>query len=195
MTWEADLLAGIGAPASDDNVLVCDLWAASEGTLAHNNPFAVSGHFRGATTCLAQCGTANEVMAYDTLEHGVEATWAFLGGSYYSGIVGAFRADAGPAALYAAINTSPWCSGCQGGHYPIALWNYLQTLPPIPLEVDMQSVVYAPSPGHPEWPGTYAYIGADGHLIQCWWDGAASPPNWKHTDVTEVSGAPEASTA
>lgn len=134
MTWATDLLAEIGAPATDANVRVCDLWAASEGTLVHNNPFAISGHFAGATACLAQCGTPSEVMAYDTMAHGVAATAAFMDGSYYVGIVESFRHDVGESALWEAINASPWCRGCQGGKYPIALYNYVSGLPLEPPE-------------------------------------------------------------
>lgn len=129
MTWQRYFLGLIGAPASDHNVRVCDLWASSEGVLDKNNPFACSGKYPGATVCIAQCGTASEVWAYDTIEHGCEAAANFLTGSYYANVLTKFRTDAGEAAIWTAINESPWCSGCQDGKYPIDLYNYVQAHP------------------------------------------------------------------
>lgn len=121
----------------------CSLWAASEGTLSHNNPFAVSGHFPGATTCLAQCGTASEVMAYDTIDHGVAATVSFINGSFYANVRAAFQHDTGLQAIWQAINISPWCAGCQGGKYPIHLYNAIHSGPgPGPQEEDEVKVIW-----------------------------------------------------
>lgn len=125
MSWEADFLSSIDAPVSQTSVFACDKWTESEGTLPDNNPFAISGKYPGAIRCIAQCGTPSEVWAYDTIEHGVAATVAFMGGSNSADIVAAFRADAGLQAIWQAINSSPWCSGCQGGLYPVELWKAL----------------------------------------------------------------------
>lgn len=154
MTWESYFLGLIGAPASESSVRVCDLWAASEGVLSRNNPFAVSGKYPGATVCIAQCGTASEVWAYDTIEHGCEAAANFLKGSYYAEVLTAFRTDAGEAAIWKAINTSPWCTGCQDGKYPIDLYNWVQANPPappqpqpIPTEDGMKTIWRVPNGG------------------------------------------------
>jgi hypothetical protein len=45
----------------------------------------------------------------------------FLKGSYYTAIVRAFQQNSGLAAIYQAINASPWCKGCQNGSYPVDL--------------------------------------------------------------------------
>lgn len=127
------MLAGLGLPITKVNVTILDAWAASEGTINHNNPFAISTKFPGATTCLAQCSGNNPVMAYDSLSSGVAATIQFFkqnpayndilatlatntfqneGTQVSSGVLGA---------AWGAINNSPWCKGCQGGKYPISL--------------------------------------------------------------------------
>lgn len=127
--WEDHFLWRISAPATPTNVQACTLWADSEGVLADNNPFACTGKFPGATRCIAQCGTVSEVWAYDTIEHGCDANARFLIENHYSGILNAFRADAGLEPIWQAINSSPWCRGCQGGLYPIQLYRHIHDHP------------------------------------------------------------------
>lgn len=121
--WETDFLNGLGAPLTSPNYQALTLWASSEGTTGSNNPLAISGHHPGSTHCIAQCGSSSEIMAYDTMANGVAANVAFLQGSYYVGVVSAFQKNAGLNAIWAAVNQSPWCTGCQGGKYPIAIYN------------------------------------------------------------------------
>lgn len=120
-TWVDQLLQAIGAPTTDSNRAALRLWAASEGTATSNNPLAISGSNAGATQCIAQCGTNSPVYAYSSMNAGVAATAKFLQGSYYTVVRSAFQNDAGLGAIWASINTSPWCSGCEGGFYPVAL--------------------------------------------------------------------------
>lgn len=142
MTWQTDLLARWGAPASSTNVEALTLWAQGEGTTDENNPLAVSGWHVGATKCLAQCGTGSPVYAYGTMAQGVAATTAFAAGSNSAGIVASFRDNAGLLAIFDAINSSEWCRGCQGGRYPEPLWAAVFIAgpppPPAPPVTDME---------------------------------------------------------
>jgi hypothetical protein len=120
--WEYDLLKALGAPASKNNLTALNLWAQSEGSVT-NNPLATSGQGVGATKCVAQCGSTSPIFEYDTEADGVAQMSSFLKGSYYTAIVRAFVQDAGLAAIYQAINSSPWCKDktgrpCQNGLYP-----------------------------------------------------------------------------
>lgn len=57
---------------------------------------------------------------------GIAATVSFLRGSYYRAVVDALVHNRGPRAVWEAVNRSPWCAHCQGGHYPVDLYQYLQ---------------------------------------------------------------------
>lgn len=118
--WEYDLLKALGAPASQNNLTALNLWAQSEGSVT-NNPLATSGKGAGATKCVAQCGSSSPIYEYDTEANGVAQMAGFLKGSYYTAIVRAFAQDAGLAAIFQAVNSSPWCKGCQSGQYPVDL--------------------------------------------------------------------------
>lgn len=126
--WKAALLTAMGAPVSAPNLKALELWHTSEGTNPSTyNWLAISdgaNHWpHGA--CLAQCGTGSPIYAFPDQATGVAATAAFLRGSYYTAVVDAFKNNAGMAAIFQAINASPWCKGCQGGNYPIALFQGL----------------------------------------------------------------------
>ena len=123
--WEVLFLNQLGAPLTATNFQALSFWAQSEGTTGSNNPLAISGIHPGSTTCLAQCGSSSPVMAYDTMANGVAANVAFLQGSYYDGVRAAFINDSGLAAIWASINQSPWCAGCQSGKYPNAIYSHL----------------------------------------------------------------------
>ena len=124
--WEAMELAGLHAPYTPSNVATLDVWAQSEGVIQANNPLASSGLHAGATHCIAQCvpvhGIYSPVYAYDSMTDGVTANVNFLYGSNYNAVRAAFRANAGMMAIWRTINASKWCSGCQGGLYPVYLY-------------------------------------------------------------------------
>lgn len=126
--WKVALLTALGAPPSPANLKALELWHTSEGTsLSTNNWLAISD---GANrwphgACLAQCGGNSPIYAFPSQAVGVQATAAFLHGSYYTAVVNAFRQNQGMASIFQAINQSKWCSGCQSGHYPIALYQGL----------------------------------------------------------------------
>ncbi len=121
MGWEDLVGEYAGFVVTADNRLALDLWASSEGMPAWENNWL-------ATTLDGYGGTAVNgvgVKAYPTEDAGARATAGTLVLGYYTAVLNAFKQDAGLAALYIAINASPWCGGCQGGSYPIALHDYL----------------------------------------------------------------------
>lgn len=128
MSWQTDLLSKMHATHSNNNVDALTYWAESEGMPPSDNNWL-------ATTCSC-CGghdvNSVGVKAYPTESDGVEATWLTLQGGAYVNVVKAFRDDAGLAHIWAAVNASPWCGGCQGGKYPVALYDAIGKPPPVP---------------------------------------------------------------
>lgn len=128
--WEYELLRYLGTPAPLSNdgmdaqfpnsLLALNLWAQSEGSVT-NNALATSGRGAGATTCVAQCGSSSPIYEYDNVADGVAQMGRFLQGSFYTKIVSALVGNADLGAIYQAINSSPWCKGCQSGQYPVDL--------------------------------------------------------------------------
>lgn len=128
--WEYDLLRYLGTPAPLTNegmdsqfpnsLLALNLWAQSEGNVT-NNPLATSGRGAGASNCVAQCGSSSPIYEYDNEADGVAQMGHFLQGSFYSQIVKALVGNADLTTIYSAINSSPWCKGCQNGQYPVDL--------------------------------------------------------------------------
>ena len=142
--WQSQLLLGLNLPITHTTVTALDAWTLSEGTLGSNNPLAISGKYPGATHCIAQCGSNSPVYAYDSMASGVAATVKFLSanGQGYPSIrsslananwaaeqTGASQTIGGKTvgnvgllnAIWAAVNGSGWCRGCQGGKYPVRL--------------------------------------------------------------------------
>lgn len=124
-SWPMTLLTTLGAPTSLTNIEALTLWAQSESTPeTWHNPLA--------TTMDGFTGVAKNdagVKAYPDEAKGVAATLATLELPAYAAVVRAFTSNAGLAAVYQAVNASPWCPGCQEGHYPVALWQAAQQHP------------------------------------------------------------------
>lgn len=155
-SWQAQLLTAMNWPITHTTVTAMDAWTLSEDSTGNlnggNNPLAISGLFPGATRCLTQCGTKSPVMAYGTLQQGIQATVDFLNqnkGAYNSVFLAFQQADylsevtasqekiggkiVGNTGLlsdiFIAINQSGWCHKCQGGKYPVQLANLLNGIP------------------------------------------------------------------
>lgn len=144
--WESIFLQAIGAPVTPTNVAILDAWDKSEGTLGSNNPLAISGNHPGATSCIAQCGSSSPIMAYATIQQGTLANAQFLLNNNYAAVVKAFQnPSADPATqiqqVWAAINQSGWCKGCQGGKYPEFLLSLNPAAAGATLVNDVQGVV------------------------------------------------------
>src|SRR3974390_2030429 len=126
MDWRNLLLSKLGAPQSNTNLYALNLWAASEGTPSYIKNWLA--------TTLVCCGgsqyISSGVQQYPTVADGVEATYLTLVGGGYSKVVAEFQVGTSLYGIWDAINSSPWCSGCQKGHYPIAWYNALGSNPP-----------------------------------------------------------------
>ena len=119
--WVDNLLRALGAPLTGDNRSAIWFWAASEGTVVHNNPLAICCGGVGQTQCFAKCGTSSPIYGFDTIDHGVAANANFIR-SGFPGILKALQGNAGLDAIWQAINESNWCKGCQNGRYPNVLY-------------------------------------------------------------------------
>lgn len=125
--WRELLLSAMLAPVNTLTVDALQWWADSEGMPAWENNWL-------ATTIDGYGGrvvNSAGVKAYPTVLDGVNATWATLSYPVYRPVVTAFRAGSGLENIWSAVNASPWCNGCQGGKYPVVLYNHLsQKIPP-----------------------------------------------------------------
>jgi hypothetical protein len=117
--WRHYLLRDLTAPESAENLEVLREWAASEGmSPSYHNPLAT-------TLALAGSRSINSVgvQAYSSDAVGAEALAQTLRGRReYAGIIHGLRSNLGLPYLWAAINRTEWCRGCQGGRYPVALY-------------------------------------------------------------------------
>ena len=141
--WRYRLLHKMGASANSTTISCLNLWAKSEGMDSrYNNWLATTMNCCGGVS-INRVG----VRAYPNLDMGVEATWRTLSGTRYRGVVAAFRRGGPAMAIWRAIHDSPWCSGCQGGHYPVVLYNALTGSNPMK--------AFDPAPGtHPSPPNS-----------------------------------------
>lgn len=149
MSWQADVLNGIGAPVTATGVRALTLWAGSEGMPAWENNWL-------ATTEPGFTGTpinATGVRAYPTEPKGVAATVATLDGLSYAAVVDAFKNGGQLVSVWSAVNSSPWCSGCQSGHYPVQLWQAAQSTTGVTLTTSVASVSVSPTSvtAHQAW--------------------------------------------
>lgn len=123
--WRGLVLEGIAAPLSELNVDALQWWADSEGMpLSENNWLA--------TTLAGYGGYAVNsagVKAYPTVEAGAQATAATLLLPAYRNVVTAFQDGNSLVDIWQTINSSPWCSRCQNGLYPVVLFNNLHATP------------------------------------------------------------------
>jgi hypothetical protein len=124
--WEYDLLQTLGIQPSPVNLQFLNLWAASEGVAAtNNNPLAItdpSNQFPHSGVVAPNGG--DPVYAFPTEAVGVQATASFLQHGY-GAVIQAMKSSS-LSSMWQAINQSAWCSGCQGGQYPVAVYQALQ---------------------------------------------------------------------
>lgn len=129
--WRAQLLTKLEAPQSASNLAALAAWAQSEGMpAAANNPLAAEDAITGAVPT-----PGFSAPSYPSVSAMVDLYYHKLTSLTYAGIGLALVAGDDMALVYKEINSSPWCSGCQGGHYPIVLYEELygfQIVPPTP---------------------------------------------------------------
>ncbi len=88
-TFAQDVLNGIGAPITGQNMALLLAWMAGENTAAANNPLATTQPWQNATDFNVNGG--HPVKNYATYQDGVSATITTLNNGYYPGIVGDLR--------------------------------------------------------------------------------------------------------
>jgi Lysozyme like domain len=109
VTWETDILGGLQAPSTPNNVSKLDAWNQCEGNasgasgLPINNPFNTTLNYGGG-----QSVNSAGVKAYGSWQIGLQATLLTLGSSYYTGIVTNLRQDGTGQQFANAVGNSPW---------------------------------------------------------------------------------------
>lgn len=119
--WVADVLGGLHATPTVGNTNVLRLWAASEGMPAGTYNWLAATDKRKGSRNYNKAG----VQEYPSYRVGVEVVVTKLSGKLY-GDIGAALVAGDARAAYEAINTSPWCKGCQGGEYPVAVLRWIE---------------------------------------------------------------------
>jgi len=104
--WQAQILHGIGAPVTPQNLLYLNDWARAEGGSASNNPFNTTQPAAGA-------GSYNSVGVrnYGSPQQGIQATIQTLKNGRYGGIIGALQQGTSARAAADALAASPWGTG------------------------------------------------------------------------------------
>ena len=101
-----DVLAAIGAPASEGNLTLCRAWQTAEGGEATHNPFNCTVTMPGSTPYNTNNGFP--VQSYRTHQTGVEATARTLKQANMAAVLAALTGDADPYFTAVAIASSPW---------------------------------------------------------------------------------------
>jgi hypothetical protein len=105
--WQAQILRGIGAPVTPQNMMFVNDWAKAEGGGATNNPFNTTEPGFGATDNYNPVG----VKDYATPQGGIQATVNTLENGRYGNIIGALRQGTDAKAAAQALANSPWGTG------------------------------------------------------------------------------------
>jgi hypothetical protein len=134
-TWIPKLLNAMGWPDIPSNSLALDLWSLSEDSTykmqsnCHNYIAIIWPDGNRPYWNSFKCGSGVcHVQCYATEDEGVHATMRFLEQSSYSILDEAMLEAEWKGKLekiFYAINGGAFCSGCQGGKYPIRLYDYL----------------------------------------------------------------------
>lgn len=106
--WQKQILTGVGAPVTPQNLKAFNAWAQAEGGTASNNPFNTTEPMPGATS-YNSVGVRN----YLNPQQGINATIQTLKGPIgnYGPILAALRAGNNPMAVAKAIAGSQWGTG------------------------------------------------------------------------------------
>jgi hypothetical protein len=144
VAWATTVLRKLQAPISASGVEVLDLWAQSEGMPDWTNNWLACGTPWPGSRPYNSAG----VQIYATYNSGTSAIAWSLDHPPYTAIADGFRAVLGLVAMWKIINTSPWCRGCQTGHYPVALWTAAGRPSTATLAVmDLSAPQSTPTPG------------------------------------------------
>lgn len=117
-----EILRGINAPETENNILYLLAWRQSEGGNATFNPFNTTQRAEGATN-YNKVGVKNYISA----EQGIKSTVKTLLNGRYENIISCLKRSADPMETAEALENSPWgtggltkkvISGYQAGHSP-----------------------------------------------------------------------------
>jgi hypothetical protein len=128
--WIVSVQKAIGGPVSKVVATAYQAWADSEGMPdSANNPLAATDVYPGSLPY-----NSAGVQRYPNLAALVAVYKRKLTSTTYKAIGAALKNAEDLEAIYVAINKSPWCSGCQKGHYPVELYNavYGHVASPLP---------------------------------------------------------------
>jgi hypothetical protein len=168
--WVQALEDFMGWPHTAVNERALLLWAASEGLPDNaNNWLAESTPYPGSYPPPAPYS----VPFYYEMQSGVDAIGQFLEGSNYADVRAKFQQGTSLLDIYFAIRDSKWCSGCQGGNYPIQLWQAVSA--------DIPSAPFPPPPSFAD-PSIFGQSFYDQLMIQ-WWKELAQ---WVEVDSAIV---------
>lgn len=111
-----EILKGIGAPVTPDNMEFMYAWRQSEGGEAKNNPFNTTHHKPGATfyNCLTKGSEGkciHGVKNYKQKSDGVDATIATLKNGKYDNIIASLKNGKDSMKTAQALQNSPWGTG------------------------------------------------------------------------------------
>ena len=119
--WITLTLSDLGAPETSTNRAALEEWAQSEGMPASaNNPLAATDRLTGSTDF-----NSSGVQNYSSIDVAASLYARKFQTLTYDAIGFALRKGDDLNIIYDAINQSPWCGGCQGGHYPIVMYQQL----------------------------------------------------------------------
>lgn len=105
--WQAKILAGLGAPATPENIKFLNAWAQAEGGSAANNPFNTTEPGHGTIGNYNSVG----VKQYGTPQGGIQATIDTLQNGRYGAILNALHQGTSALADAQAEATTPWGTG------------------------------------------------------------------------------------
>lgn len=105
--WQVQILKGIGAPVTPQNIRFLNAWTQVEGGAASNNPFNTTEPGFTATGNYNSVGVKN----YATPAGGIQATVATLKNGRYGNILSALAQGTSAQAAAQALANSPWGTG------------------------------------------------------------------------------------
>lgn len=108
--WITDILDGIGAPHTPENIHMLDLWIRFEAGAVHNNALNTTQVMNAGETAWNDLGNGIHVWSYPSYEVGLAATLQTLNQSNMAGIANALRAGDGYGAAQ-ALASSHWGTG------------------------------------------------------------------------------------
>ncbi len=119
--WISLTLADGGWPDTSTNRVALEQWALSEGMpVSANNPLAASDQITGWRPT-----PGYSEPTYPSVEDAAALYARKFQTLTYDAIGFALNAGDDLNEIFTAINESPWCSGCQGGNYPIGIYQQL----------------------------------------------------------------------